>query len=215
MKIRLLSAAAVLAALAGAVMPAHAEPYAGQFRYLSAGPITVQGADGARWLLAVFATQSGPVESRPEQRLYLDLSRCVGSTCTAVGRWSRPLTAAEVAIEWQEPMGLQGTSARLRTVLGGRNLDVTLTSGNIGGGAFDGLGVSTAPPGVGPEFAQYTAAAGSAKLGALTCKVAQSDGAIGQVETVDTVGDDTRDPRTAPPATLPAGFLTGRHAARC
>jgi hypothetical protein len=132
-----------------------------------------------------------------------------------MGRWSRPLTAAEVSIAWQEPLGLQGTSARLRTVLGGRNLDVTLTAGTIGGGAFDGLGVSTAPPGVGPEFAQYTAAGGSAKLGSLTCKVGDHDGAIGQVETVDTIGDDARDPRTTPPATLPAGFLTGRHAARC
>src|SRR5689334_12338224 len=121
MKIRLLVVASAVAVL-GCVVPAQATPYAGQFRYLSTGAISLQGADGARWLLAVFATQSGQVESRPEQRLYVDLSRCVGSTCTAMGRWSRPLTAAEVSIAWQEPLGLQGTSARLRTVLGGRNL---------------------------------------------------------------------------------------------
>jgi hypothetical protein len=120
-----------------------------------------------------------------------------------------------VAIDWQEPLGLQGASARLRTVRGGRNLDVTLTAGAVGGGAFDGLGISTAPPGVGPEFVQYTVASGSAKLGSLTCAIKDNTGALGEVETVDTVRDDTRDPRNAPPATLPAGFLTGRHAARC
>ena len=216
MHVRLLAAASLVAALGVAVVPAQATPYAGQYRYLSSGPLAVQGADGARWLLQIGATQSGSYESRAEQRLYVDLTRCAG-TCTEVGRWSRPLTDAEIAIS---PFGatayvVSGTlTARLRTVLGGFNLDVTLSDTGTGG-AVDGLGISTTPPGIGPGVEQYSYAEGNAHLGALSCRIARSEGSFGEVTGADTLGDDARDPRTAPPAALPAGFLKGKRAAHC
>lgn len=213
--------AAVLSAIACAVVlvaPAHATPYAGQFRYLSSGTLSVEGADGARWLLTVGATQSGSFESRPEQKLYIDLTRCVASACKTVGKWSRPLTANEVSIStqgvlatWTQPGG-----ARLRTVLGGMNLDLTLNDdGSVGGAAFDSLGESTSPPGVRPQVEQYSYASGTVNLARLHCAVAHNQGVIGQADGADTIGDDTRDPRVAPPAKLHVGFLSGKRAPSC
>lgn len=215
MRFRLLAAAAVTTALGAGLVPAQATPYAGQFEFLSVGTVTFQGADGARWLLALTATASGPLESRPEQKLYLDLSRCAASSCVSMGKWSRPLTAAEVSIS--APNALVDTEAskgELHTVLGGANLDVTIDrSSNVGGGYANGLGSSTAPPGVSPAFVTYTFAAGRLRLAGVTCRV--FSGELGRITTVDTVGDDARDPRTAPPAHLPAGFLTGKQRLSC
>ncbi len=217
MHVRLLAAASLVAALGVAVVPAQATPYAGQFRYLSSGPLAVQGADGARWLLQVTATQSGSYESRAEQRLYVDLTRCAG-TCTAMGRWSRPLTDAEISVS---DMGTAGVivvgslTARLRTTLGGLNLDVTLHNEGTGGGYIDGLGSSTTPPGIRPQVVRYVFAEGSARLGNVSCSIGHSETTFGVVDGADTLGDDARDPRTAPPAALPAGFLKGKRAAHC
>lgn len=218
MKVRLLAAASIAVAAGVAVAPAQATPYAGQFHYLSTRTLAFTGADGARWLLNLGATQSGAVESRSEQKLYIDLSRCAGSACKTVGKWSRPLTANEVSISGEGvPMAAsQPATARLRTVLGGVNLDVTLTDdGDLGGAALDSLGTTLSPPGIGPSIEQWQYASGTVKLATLTCRVAHHQGVIGEVEGADTVGDDSRDPRTAPPAHLPAGFLTGKRSASC
>jgi hypothetical protein len=181
----------------------------GQNRHIWEYPLRVR-------LLAISATASGMIESRPEQRLYLDLSRCAASACVSVGKWSRPLTAAEVSISSQT--GVVDTtpaSGTVRSVLGGAHFDVNLggTSIGVGGGYFDGLGSSTTPPGIRPGFVHYTSAGGTITLAGLRCRVTR--GEIGNITTVDTIGDDARDPRNAPPAQLPAGFLTGKHAPRC
>lgn len=218
MKVRLLAAAGIAATIGVAIAPAQATPYAGQFRYLSSGTLAIQGADGARWLLVVGATQSGSFESRAEQSLYIDLSRCAGSACKVMGRWSRPLTDAEVTINapLAPSVGVtQSSSARVRTVLGGRNLDVTLTGGGVIGNGVGGFVPTTSPVGVHPQYSQGAYAGGTVKLGALRCVVGTSQGAIGQVVGADTIGDDARDPRSAPPATFPPGFLKGKNAAHC
>ena len=217
MKFRALAAFAACAAVGVALTPAQATPYAGQFHYLTTGTIAVRGADGAQWMLALTATTSGPLESRPEQRLYVDLNRCVGGVCTAAGRWARPLTSTEVAITPATAVAdLSNSKATLRTVLGGVRLEVKLDGEGVGGGAFDGLGSSTSPPGIGPAFAQYTVASGRLAVAGISCGVTGSGGAeIGRIVTVDTVGDDVRDPRVAPPAHLPTGFLTGKARPSC
>ncbi len=215
-KLRLFAVAGIAATIGAAVAPADATPYAGQFRYLSTGTMVATGADGARWLLSIVATQGGAVESRAEQKLYIDLSRCVRSTCTAVGKWSRALAANEISIgDIGAPYVSQPATARLHTVLGGMNLDVTLTTNGVEGVALDSLGIVGGPVGATPQVEQYAYAGGSARLARLACKVASDQGAVGAVEGADTVGDDVRDPRTAPPAKLPAGFMTGTSPARC
>lgn len=217
MKVRLLAASACLLGLAAAV-PAHATPYAGDFRYLSSGSLSIRGADGARWLMSVFATQGGQFESRSEQKLYVDLSRCAGSTCVSRGSWSRPLTAAEISVSQAGVVTAetnQPATATLRTVLGGRDLTVTLHASGPGGAAFDGAGTGNEPLGVDPQTEQWSYAAGALDLGGLHCAIGDNHGAIGEIQSVDSVGDDTRDPRSAPPAVLPAGFLTGKRAAGC
>jgi hypothetical protein len=215
MKLRLLGASAVAGMLAMSMASAHATPYAGQFSYLATGSVAFQGADGARWLLAVTATASGAAESRPEQRLYLDLSRCAGSSCVAVGKWSRPLTPAEVAITAPQALVETQASATLRTVLGGVPLDISLTGGTVGGGAFEGLGSSTSPPGISPAVSQYTAASGQLTFAGMRCAPISRGAEIGRRTMLDTIGDDERDPRGAPPARLPAGFLTGKARPHC
>lgn len=222
MKVRLLAASGVTAVIGSLVAPAHATPYAGQFRYASSGTVAFQGADGARWLLSLGATQSGSFESRAEQRLYIDLSRCAGSRCDTVGKWSRPLTASEVSItpgslpSLNSMLGPDRGTARVRTVLGGVTLDLILEGSSAGAGAaFDGLGISTTPPGIQPQVERYGSAGGALRLGGVACKVGTSEGTIGEVTGVDTLGDDARDPRTAPPSTMPAGFSNRRHPARC
>lgn len=201
--------------LAVASMPASADPYAGQYDYLATGTLTVKGADGARWLLAVAATSSGPVGSRPEQHLYVDLDRCVGDSCAPVGRWTRPLTAADIAItSTNNSLDGQPSTGRLRTVLGGLSLNVALDGGDVAGGTFHGLGSTTSPPGVAPAMTQYTFATGRVDLGGITCEVSRErrTATIGRVTVVDTLGNDTR---KAPPANLPAGFLRGKARAHC
>lgn len=208
---------ALMPAQATPLMPAQATPYAGQFKYLTTGTVAVQGADGARWLLALTATSSGPVESRTQQRLYVDLSRCVGSACAAAGKWARPLTSAEVAITAATAVvDTQGTTATLRTVLGEFPLDVALEGGSVGGVAFHGVGLTTAPPGLAPSVSQYVFATGRVTLGGITCTVRREQAAtVGRVTALDTVGDDARDARGAPPARLPSGFLQGKARPRC
>lgn len=218
MKVRLLGASACLLALGAATLPAHATPYVGSFRYLDSGTITVRGADGARWLVDIGATQGGQVESRAEQSLYVDISRCTGSTCVTKAKWSRPLTAAEISISQVGLVALatnQQVTGKLHTLLGGRDLVVSLTGHDVAGTAVDSVQSSTDPIGVGPGAEQWNVADGTVSLGGLRCKVLRGDGTIGEVQRADTVGDDARDPRTAPPARLPAGFLTGPHRAHC
>jgi hypothetical protein len=221
-KVRLSVAVVAAAVIGSLVVPAHATPYAGQFRYLDSGTLAIKGADGARWLLALGATQSGSFESRAEQRLYIDLSRCVGSRCDSVAKWSRPLTASEVSITpgayptINSMLGSSRGTAHVRTVLGGMDLDLTLQASTAGPGyGFGGLGTSTTPPGFRPQVGSFQSAGGSLRLAGLTCQVGAPAGTIGEIEGVDTLGDDARDPRTAPPATLPAGFLKGKRAAHC
>lgn len=217
MNIRLLALPAVAAALAVAVVPARATPYAGEYRYLTSGPIAVHGADGARWLLQIGATQSGSYESRAEQRLYVDLTRCADG-CVEVGRWSRPLTNAEISIS---PFGTQvlvstgHLTARLRTVLSGVNLDITMRQSGNSYGAVDGFGLSTTPPGLRPTVEQYAFASGALALGPLRCAIGSDESTFGEVTGADTVGDDARDPRVAPPRVLPPGLLKGKGTARC
>ena len=216
MTFRTLAAAAVGAALSVAVLPAQATPYAGQFQYMSTGTVELRGADGNRWLMTLTATASGPVESRPEQRLYIDLSRCVVERCAVVGKWVRPLATAEVAITSATALiETQESTADLRTVVGGVPLAVHLDGDSVGGGAFDGLGSSTAPPGLAPTFSQYTTAGGKVTVAGTTCVLRPKSAEIGRVVTVDTIGDDVRDPRTAPPAHLPAGFVTSKTRLGC
>lgn len=217
MKVRLLASACVLAALGVAVAPAHATPYAGQFRYLSTGTIAMQGADGARWLLAIGATKGG-VETRAEQNLYIDLSRCAASTCIVKGRWRRPLTEAEISIggdfSYAAKTDPPPATATLKSVLGGFNLDLQLLGDKVNGGGFDPFR-STTPPGVGARSYQETPAGGTLRLRGVSCHFSVSGAVIGETTLIDSLGDDARDARTAPPATLPAGFLTGKHAVRC
>lgn len=194
---------------------AQATPYAGDYRYFSATPIAVHGADGARWVLTVTATKSGGVESRAEQRLYVDLDRCDSSGCVAKGRWSRPLVDSEIAIDRAfdyQPVST-GTpdpvSARLSTRLGGRLLTVSLSEANSNGGIdVGGLGGT-------PHVVNHRSAVGTLRLAGVACTVPVRRAEIGEMALVDVTGDDARDPRTAPPATLPAGFLTGTRTARC
>ena len=102
----------------------------------------------------------------------------------------------------------------LHTVLGGRTLDVQLTSRGGGGGGFAGAGYSLSPPGVAPEYDDYEPASGTLRLGLLSCGV-QSGGYVGQDTLVDTVGADSHGPRTVTPANLPVGFLSGKLSPTC
>lgn len=216
----MLAAGAVVATLGVTLVPAQATPYAGQFAYLTTGTVSIVGADGARWLLSVGATSDDGVSNRTERNLYIDLSRCTGSTCVAKGRWVRALTPAEITLKSTGNVHVvqteQGTGT-VRTVLGDRDLRIDLREGGVGGGSFTGVNSSTTPPGIAPQLHDWRYAAGTLRLGGMTCKVGVrgTEAVIGSVMVVDTLGDDARDPRTAPPAQMPAGFLSGKHKVHC
>jgi hypothetical protein len=214
----------VLVSLAGSLVlvgGAQAEPYAGQYRYLDTGRLSLQGADGARWVLRVVATRDGAAQTRSEQRLYVDLDRCPDATCVAVGRWVRPLTSSEIVIDGDlgyQPVsdGSSSVLGALSTSLAGRSLRVRVDGeGGGGAGAFHGLGLNAEPPGAHPQASQWKTVTGSLRLAGLRCSAPVAKGELGEAELVDTVGDDVRDPRTAPPTSWPAGFLAGRRTARC
>jgi hypothetical protein len=195
----LLARALVVAATTLPVSQAHAEPYAGDFRYLY-GQTTVSAA-GSTWTLQVLATRPGNAATRAEQALYLDLTRCRKGTCTDVGHWVRPLTAREIAVS--EDL----SSGRLSTTLFGKPLSVRLTGDT---GPFDRLGVYVggigivvgAQPGAAPDAGRERSATGSVAFLGTACPV--QDGLTGQQAEIDSVGRETG--RTAPPATAPKGL---------
>jgi len=218
---RALAAAAVTAC---ALLPgtASGEPYAGQYRYLDTGRLSIQGADGARWVLRVVATRDGTAQSRTEQHLYVDLDRCVGTDCSEVGRWVRPLTPSEVTVEGQlsYPLVTVGppseAAGALTTRLAGQVLEVRLTGeGGGGAGAFHGVGLTADPLGIRPRLTQWREATGVLRLTGAGCTVSVERGRLGEEELVDSVGRDARNPRSAPPARLPAGLFGGSRTGRC
>ena len=213
LKVRLLAVCAVLSTLGVAMMPAQATPIVGQYRYLSTRTVAIQGADGARWLLFIEATKSAPLASRAEQALYINLSRCAGSTCVSRGRWVRQLTDAEINVDgdFSYPGSSQATAATLKSILGGNGLDITLHGEPASLKSTDVHHTAT-PPGVTVENADWGSAEGTLRIGGLTCAFALKDGVIGEITGIDTF--DASD-RTAPPAQMPAGFLTGKHKVRC
>ncbi len=195
-------------------LPAQATPYAGQYDYLTTNGVAITGADGAKWLLTVQASKSGAVESRPEQYLYVDLSRCAANACTSVGRWVRPLISTEATIRPALGFGTASltSDARLHTVLAGRSLEVVLAADAPSGSNFTFAPTS---PDYRPHVTSFAFATGTLRVGSLSCSIATKAGEIGEFTGADTVGNDARTPRTPMPATLPAGFLTGQHAPHC
>lgn len=210
-----------MATLGMTLVPAQATPHAGQFAYMTTGTVSITGSDGARWLLSIGATTDDGLSNRTERNLYVDLSRCSGSTCVAKGRWVRALTPAEITLKATgnvHIVQLEQGSGTVRTVLGDRDLRIDLRENGVGGGSFGGLNSSTTPPGVAPQLYDWRYATGKLKLGGMTCQVGLSGGeaVIGSVLEVDTVGDDARDPRKTPPSKMPLGFLSGgKHKASC
>ena len=206
-------ASALCAALA---VPASATPYAGQYDYAGTGQVTVTGADGRPWVLTVQMTEGGDLESREERQLYVTLQHCQANYCAVVGRWTKPLPSSEVSIDAAVAPGVGSTSrARVRTTLAGRPLQVDLSGDHVTGTSWSGFVPTTSPVGVRPELDNYSFAGGTIALGGLRCTIGDDDGVIGQATGADTVGIDGRTVRTPPPASLPAGFLAGKRAARC
>lgn len=201
----------VAASVFALVCPAQASPFVGGYRQMDSGSVSIIGGDGARWRLDVAATQVDTVQNRPEERLYVDLSRCNGSVCTVVGRWSKPLAATEIQISSDPNQGY------LRATIGGLVLELALTATSpktpVEGTSVDSLGLSTTPPGARPGVSQEHAAAGYLRFGRIRCVAA--DGAeLGEVIEADTTGGDGRY-ANPPPSHLPTGFLTGKRKARC
>lgn len=219
---RFIRHAAVAAVAVAAVAPwsqAGASPFAGQYRYLYSGELAVTGADGASWVLSVFATARTSAQSRNEQRLYIDLLRCATpDTCASRGRWSRALQDKDVHVP--EDYG----SGTLRTTLAGLPLVIDLESVNglninslvIGtpATAFTGLGLDEDEGSVSPEVVRYHGAKGQVRLGRLACTLTKESAELGEVTGADTFGEDARYAEAAP-AALPAGFLKGPRSARC
>ena len=203
-----------LAALALTAVPAQATPYVGAHDYLSTGTVAITGADGGTWSLTVGATESGAAESRPEQFLYVDLRRCAANSCTPVGRWVAPLVASQVSVHPAlTPDSPSYTSdGRLAAVLGGQALTLSLAGESITGSRFT---VVPSPVTENPHMTNFSQAGGTLRLGRLTCTIAPKVGEIGNTVDADSIGKDTRFPRTPLPAVLPAGFLTGAHAPHC
>jgi hypothetical protein len=202
------------AAVALTVLPAQASPFAGQYDFLSTGGVTITGADGAKWVLTVGATEDDGVQARPEQALTIDLRRCAVNSCTLRGSWSKPLGDAEVDIHaalTTESSDLSSTGHVL-TTLAGRRLEVSLTADSISGTRFEFV-----PGGVDyrPHLTNFSYATGTVRFGSLTCALTENAGQIGQFTGADTIGDDARTPRGPVPAVLPAGFLTGKRTAHC
>jgi len=184
---------------------ASATPYAGQYDYLT-GRVQLRGADGATWRLALVATRSGALESRPEQRLYVDLDRGVAGSCTPAGRWSRALTPGEISITDDVTTGV------LKTRLLGVPLQVSLAgrSGPLDqvGLYFDSLRLtvgSVDQTGAAPGAGRERGATGRLRLGAASCPAEEA--LLGQELVVDTVGDDVRDRRTNVPDRAPRGLF--------
>jgi hypothetical protein len=214
-------AAAAAVALAAMVPLSHAgaSPFAGQYRYLYSGDVAVTGADGAPWVLSVFATARTSAQSRNEQRLYIDLLRCpTADTCERRGRWSRELQDSEVHVP--EDYG----TGTLRTTLDGQSLVMDLkavavtniNSNTIGlpATSFSGFGINPDERSISPEVVQYHGANGAVRLGRLSCKVTTDHAELGEITGADTFGEDARYADRAPTA-LPIGFLKGSRAARC
>lgn len=204
------SAAGAVALIAALGVPqAGATPYAGQYRYLDASTVAIAGTDGARWLLSVEATESDGVGNRPEQFMYVDLSRCTGSTCVSRGSWVRPLTAAEISVS------PDFVSGRLRTVLGGLPLDIALRhDGPVGPGATNAGPVvvgGPAPLDLQPGVNAFYDGTGTFSLGKASCSATGYTGAVVQA---DSVGRLDRERRTAPPARLPSA-IAGARALSC
>lgn len=198
--------------LLGTAASAPASPFAGQYRFAEVTELKVTGHDGAQWRLSVRSTAVTAVQSRAEQRLYVDLTRCVDGRCTPQARWSQALTSDEVAIN-------DGFSeGTLRTAVAGTPISLQLAATNpsppqnplADGGAFTGLGLSTDPPGASPDVYRFHHAFGKLRIGGLSCRA--SAARLGETSSVDTIGDDSRF-STTPPAVLPKGFLGSR--ARC
>lgn len=214
---------AVVAAVAlGSLVPltqAGASPFAGQYRYMYSGQVAVTGADGAPWVLSVFATARTTAQSRDEQRLYIDLLRCATpDTCTSRGRWSRELQDKEVNVPGDYGSGtLRTTLAGLPLVLDLKSvnsLNINSTAIGTPATAFTGLGLDEDEASVSPELVQYHGASGQVRLGRLTCTLVKETAELGEVTGADTFGEDARYAEAAP-RVLPAGFLNGPRSARC
>ena len=199
-----------LAVVALAAVPAQATPYAGQYDLANTSALGIVGADGANWSLRLVATEGSPAQSRSEQFLYVDLRRCVASICLSKGHWVRPLAAAEVSIApTVYPTGPLMGHAKVTTMLAGRALVIDLSSDNVEG---DGVELFD-PSRVNPSVSHTSSAFGSVRIGGMTCRTRQAY--LQTIAGVDSVGNDSADPRTPLPAVLPAGFLTGKHAPHC
>ena len=206
MRARLLA----LAAVAVAAVPAHATPYAGQYQLADTGAVGDTGADGATWSLQFVATEGTAAQSRTEQFLYVDLRRCVASSCVSKGHWVRSLRSSEVSITpTLYPTGTLDGHAQVATLLAGRRLTIDLASGNrfADGAEFpDSARMSTS--------ASHTSSAyGALRFGGLTCSIRGAH--MSAIAAVDGTGNDAADPRAPMPAEFPAGFLTGKHAPHC
>lgn len=197
------AAVAATAALAGS---SHAAPFAGQYRVLESGAVTVAGGDGVTWRLSVAASVATTQVVGSEQHLYVRLERCPTRRCDVVGAWSRPLTAGEIAV------ASDLSSGRLHTVLGGRALEITLGPvscaapclfGESGGGASVMVQSDNDHATVNPAISRSQYTGGKLVLGDLRCTLRRSF--LGEVTEVD--ADDSH--AGPPPTELPAGFLAG------
>lgn len=198
------------AALSLTVPWANASPFVGQYQYAEVAEYDYIGHDGALWQLTVRATAVTSIQSRPEQRLYLILERCLKGKCAEQGRWSQPLTADEIRFSDAYTEGILSTrvgSTALSLVLYATVVNARDNPYGGSGGAFSGVGLDDSPPGVSPDFYRYHPAFGAIRVGAVACQVHQAR--LGEWTSVDTTGDDARF-ATPTPVSLPKGFLGSR-----
>jgi hypothetical protein len=126
----------------------------------------------------------------------------------------RPLTSTEATI--RPALGARTATltsdALVHTVLAGRPLEVALWADAPTGSSFI---IVPSSADYRPHVTSFSFATGTLRVGRLSCAIATKAGEIGDFTGADTVGNDARTPRTPMPSTLPAGFLTGKHAPHC
>ncbi len=205
--------AAAVTILALAFAPgATATAWAGMLRGMSVS-VVIDAPHDTEYQIDLVATESVATATGDEQRLYVDIRRCVRTHCSVIEHAQRPLASSDISVDPAM------TSASLTTLISGLKLHVNATWSPVDraseGISTPGFGVyplETVAGGPNPRVESDVNATGTVSIGRLMCGSKTVD--VYTYSGVDRVGDDVRDPRKSG-VSWPRALLTALGHSQC